>query len=67
MQYQFDYVRSGKTQITPHKLCNTDRAKLFVNFIKEVNGLAFEEKPDYEKYREMLQTIIEGKMQSVEP
>ena len=54
MKYQFGYVRSGKIQLTPCKLCNSNKAKLLVNLIKEINSLEFDEKPDYKRYRKML-------------
>ena len=58
---QFNYIRNLKSQLTLDKLCQTLRAKLLIDFIKVIMGLAFEEKPDYEKLRKILHKVSEMK------
>ena len=54
LKCQFNYIKNGKMQQVPEKLCVTPRAKLLVNFVKYVHNLAFEEQPDYQMMRQML-------------
>ena len=51
LKYHYNYIRVGKLHLTPEQLCMTPRAKLFINFVREIFNLSFEEQPNYEKLK----------------
>lgn len=53
-EYQFNYVLSGKNKLTPQRLCSTSRAKILIEFVTEIDNINFQEKPNYDKLRNIL-------------
>lgn len=59
-QYKiFKYVSKAKNKMSPEELCQDADTQVFLEFVKTVHQMEFEEQPDYEYLEKLLMKIIE--------
>ena len=55
---QFDKICVAKNQLNPETLCQSRRASVFLDFVRQVHSLSFTQRPDYSGLVSMLETIM---------
>ena len=63
-EYSLYYMQSFKQSYNVSKLCQlSSEAQVLINFCKEVEGLSFSQKPDYQKLRSILNGLYQHQNQ----